>query len=225
MSYRRLFLHWQRVFLPFMLPETFFFSVYSRTQIHFTVAIDFTASNGECVGLSLPPFCPRSCDLWMLWFLYHLRFFLWYIDCEHLRFLLHLLFFLLTINSFLCLVFLHSIDILNECRFILFNINMVNVSSIKALLWLRVSGIVSVFPLTWLTHWLPFPVWVGNPSQSTSLHYMNPYQMNAYAMALKAVGEIIQDYDSDKMFPALGFGAKLPPDGRVSHEFPLASKL
>ncbi|KAG7283866.1 hypothetical protein CRUP_034053 [Coryphaenoides rupestris] len=53
-----------------------------------------------------------------------------------------------------------------------------------------------------------------NPSQSTSLHYMNPYQMNAYAMALKAVGEIIQDYDSDKMFPALGFGAKLPPDGR-----------
>lgn len=53
---------------------------------------------------------------------------------------------------------------------------------------------------------------------------MNPYQMNAYAMALKAVGEIIQDYDSDKMFPALGFGAKLPPDGRVSHEFPLVSK-
>src|SRR4029434_10140222 len=50
---------------------------------------------------------------------------------------------------------------------------------------------------------------------------MHPYQMNAYAMALKAVGEIIQDYDSDKMFPALGFGAKLPPDGRVSHEFPL----
>ncbi|XP_038605281.1 copine-5 isoform X1 [Tachyglossus aculeatus] len=61
----------------------------------------------------------------------------------------------------------------------------------------------------------------GNPSQSTSLHYMNPYQLNAYAMALKAVGEIIQDYDSDKMFPALGFGAKIPPDGKVSHEFPL----
>lgn len=64
----------------------------------------------------------------------------------------------------------------------------------------------------------------GNPSQSTSLHYMNPYQLNAYAMALKAVGEIIQDYDSDKMFPALGFGAKLPPDGRVSHEFPLVRR-
>ncbi|KAG5845836.1 copine-8 isoform X1 [Anguilla anguilla] len=61
----------------------------------------------------------------------------------------------------------------------------------------------------------------GNPAQPTSLHYMSPYQLNAYAMALKAVGDIIQDYDSDKMFPALGFGAKLPPDGRVSHEFAL----
>lgn len=67
-------------------------------------------------------------------------------------------------------------------------------------------------------------MWTGNPSQPTSLHYMNPYQVNAYAMALRAVGEIIQDYDSDKMFPALGFGAKLPPDGRVSHEFALVSK-
>uniref|UniRef100_A0A3B3C8I6 Copine 8 n=1 Tax=Oryzias melastigma TaxID=30732 RepID=A0A3B3C8I6_ORYME len=63
--------------------------------------------------------------------------------------------------------------------------------------------------------------YTGNPAQPTSLHYMSPYQLNAYAMALKAVGEIIQDYDSDKMFPALGFGAKLPPDGRVSHEFAL----
>uniref|UniRef100_A0A6Q2YED7 C2 domain-containing protein n=1 Tax=Esox lucius TaxID=8010 RepID=A0A6Q2YED7_ESOLU len=62
----------------------------------------------------------------------------------------------------------------------------------------------------------------GDPSQPTSLHYINPYQMNAYAMALKAVGEIIQDYDSDKLFPAYGFGAKLPPDGKISHAFPLS---
>lgn len=53
---------------------------------------------------------------------------------------------------------------------------------------------------------------------------MSPYQLNDYAMALRAVGEIIQDYDSDKMFPALGFGAKLPPDGRVSHEFALVRR-
>lgn len=65
----------------------------------------------------------------------------------------------------------------------------------------------------------------GNPSQPTSLHYMSPYHLNAYALALRAVGEIIQDYDSDKLFPALGFGAKLPPDGRVSHEFPLVRTI
>uniref|UniRef100_A0A3B4WLV7 Copine family member 9 n=1 Tax=Seriola lalandi dorsalis TaxID=1841481 RepID=A0A3B4WLV7_SERLL len=75
------------------------------------------------------------------------------------------------------------------------------------------SGTVSTPPLPYL------PV-ISSP---TSLHYMSPYQMNAYAMALKAVGEIIQDYDSDKLFPAYGFGAKLPPDGKISHAFPLSA--
>ncbi|XP_033745300.1 copine-8-like isoform X2 [Pecten maximus] len=60
----------------------------------------------------------------------------------------------------------------------------------------------------------------GNPSSPTSLHYNSPYQPNQYGSAIQAVGEIIQDYDSDKMFPVLGFGAKLP-DGSVSHEFPV----
>merc|ERR1711902_308346 len=44
---------------------------------------------------------------------------------------------------------------------------------------------------------------------------------NQYITAIKAVGEIIEDYDSDKLFPALGFGARVPPDGKVSHEFHL----
>lgn len=60
----------------------------------------------------------------------------------------------------------------------------------------------------------------GNPSSPNSLHYINPYQPNQYVAAIQAVGEIIQDYDSDKLFPVLGFGAKLP-DGSVSHEFPV----
>ncbi|KAJ8047872.1 Copine-8 [Holothuria leucospilota] len=62
---------------------------------------------------------------------------------------------------------------------------------------------------------------IGNPSHSNSLHYINPYQPNHYEQAIGAVGEVIQDYDSDKLFPVLGFGAKIPPDGRVSHEFPV----
>ncbi|XP_038067403.1 copine-8-like isoform X2 [Patiria miniata] len=59
----------------------------------------------------------------------------------------------------------------------------------------------------------------GDPRQPTSLHYVNPYQPNAYLRALRAVGEVIQDYDHDKLFPALGFGARLPPTRQVQHEF------
>ncbi len=29
----------------------------------------------------------------------------------------------------------------------------------------------------------------------------------------------MEDYDTDRMFPALGFGAKVPPGMSVSHEF------
>uniref|UniRef100_A0A8D0D8S2 Copine family member 9 n=1 Tax=Sander lucioperca TaxID=283035 RepID=A0A8D0D8S2_SANLU len=83
------------------------------------------------------------------------------------------------------------------------------------------SGTVST-PTSPMSYFLFIGI-LSNPSQPTSLHYMSPYQMNAYAMALKAVGEIIQDYDSDKLFPAYGFGAKLPPDGKISHGFPLNS--
>ena len=56
----------------------------------------------------------------------------------------------------------------------------------------------------------------GDPRDPRSLHFNSPGQPNQYEMAIKAVGEIIQDYDTDKLFPALGFGARLPPDGRVS---------
>ncbi|XP_041375349.1 copine-3-like isoform X2 [Gigantopelta aegis] len=59
----------------------------------------------------------------------------------------------------------------------------------------------------------------GNPAQPTSLHYINPYQPNEYMQAIRAVGDVCQDYDSDKLFPVLGFGAKIPPNWQVSHEF------
>ncbi|XP_075778033.1 copine-4 isoform X2 [Pelodiscus sinensis] len=52
----------------------------------------------------------------------------------------------------------------------------------------------------------------GDPRNSCSLHYIHPYQPNEYLKALVAVGEICQDYDSDKMFPAFGFGARIPPE-------------
>jgi len=60
----------------------------------------------------------------------------------------------------------------------------------------------------------------GNPQTSNSLHYIDPTgRPNQYLTAINSVGEIIQDYDTDKLFPALGFGARLPPFGNISHEF------
>lgn len=35
----------------------------------------------------------------------------------------------------------------------------------------------------------------GDPRNSCSLHYINPFQPNEYLQALVAVGEVCQDYD------------------------------
>ncbi|KAF5915105.1 hypothetical protein HPG69_013375, partial [Diceros bicornis minor] len=59
----------------------------------------------------------------------------------------------------------------------------------------------------------------GDPRNSCSLHYNNPFQPNEHLQALAAVGEMCQDYDSDKRFSALGFGAWIPPKYEVSHDF------
>ncbi|XP_062235200.1 copine-3-like isoform X1 [Platichthys flesus] len=61
----------------------------------------------------------------------------------------------------------------------------------------------------------------GDPSSPRSLHYVNPDGYNEYLAAIWAVGNVIQDYDSNKMFPVFGFGAKIPPSWQVSHEFPI----
>ena len=60
----------------------------------------------------------------------------------------------------------------------------------------------------------------GAPSDPRSLHYIDGRgTLNQYELAIRSVGEIIEDYDTDRLFPVLGFGARLPPDGRVSHCF------
>jgi len=63
----------------------------------------------------------------------------------------------------------------------------------------------------------------GDPRDPRSLHYItgDPNRPNQYVTALRSVGQVCQDYDTDKMFPALGFGARLPPNWNVAHEFPL----
>ncbi|XP_074317138.1 protein BONZAI 1-like [Silene latifolia] len=61
----------------------------------------------------------------------------------------------------------------------------------------------------------------GNPRLPDSLHYIDPSgRPNAYQKAIMEVGGVLQFYDSDKHFPAWGFGAR-PIDGPVSHCFNL----
>ncbi|XP_027931663.1 protein BONZAI 3-like isoform X1 [Vigna unguiculata] len=61
----------------------------------------------------------------------------------------------------------------------------------------------------------------GNPQHSDSLHYIDAYgRLNPYQKAIIEVGEVIQVYDSDRRFPAWGFGGKMP-GGTVSHCFNL----
>ncbi|XP_074646861.1 copine-3-like isoform X2 [Tubulanus polymorphus] len=61
----------------------------------------------------------------------------------------------------------------------------------------------------------------GDPRTPNSLHYIDPHRPNEYMQAIYAVGAVCQDYDSDKMFPALGFGARIPPNNQLSFEFAL----
>uniref|UniRef100_A0A4W3HYJ8 Copine-3 n=1 Tax=Callorhinchus milii TaxID=7868 RepID=A0A4W3HYJ8_CALMI len=61
----------------------------------------------------------------------------------------------------------------------------------------------------------------GDPRSPDSLHHISPNGLNEYLMAIWSVGMVVQDYDSDKLFPAFGFGAQIPPNWQVSHEFPL----
>ncbi|XP_030612092.1 copine-3-like [Archocentrus centrarchus] len=61
----------------------------------------------------------------------------------------------------------------------------------------------------------------GDPESPQSLHYISPDGYNEYLAAIWAVGNVIQDYDSNKMFPVFGFGAQVPPSWQVSHLFPV----
>ncbi|XP_051203165.1 protein BONZAI 3 isoform X1 [Lolium perenne] len=61
----------------------------------------------------------------------------------------------------------------------------------------------------------------GDPRTPQSLHYIDPSgRPNSYQQAILGVSEVLQFYDSDRRFPAWGFGAKIP-QGFISHCFNL----
>ncbi|GER49043.1 calcium-dependent phospholipid-binding protein [Striga asiatica] len=61
----------------------------------------------------------------------------------------------------------------------------------------------------------------GDPRSPESLHYIDHTgRLNSYQRAIREIGEVIQFYDSDRRFPAWGFGGRMP-DGKISHCFNL----
>jgi hypothetical protein len=58
----------------------------------------------------------------------------------------------------------------------------------------------------------------GNPAYPTSLHYVNPYEPNEYMKAIRAVGDVLAAYDSDRQFPVRlpPFPLPSPPRGRLA---------
>ncbi|XP_030959737.1 protein BONZAI 3-like [Quercus lobata] len=61
----------------------------------------------------------------------------------------------------------------------------------------------------------------GNPWNPDSLHHIDPFgRLNPYQQAIMEVGEVIQFYDSNRRFPAWGFGGRTI-DGTISHCFNL----
>ena len=58
----------------------------------------------------------------------------------------------------------------------------------------------------------------GNPAIPGTLHHIDPTGApNQYQSAIASVGAVLQEYDTDKLFPIWGFGARI--DGQVSHCF------
>lgn len=64
----------------------------------------------------------------------------------------------------------------------------------------------------------------GRNLNGGSLHDFNEAR-NQYIPAIRAVGNILQNYDTDQKFPAYGFGACIPPVQSVSHLFAMNGKI
>jgi hypothetical protein len=76
-----------------------------------------------------------------------------------------------------------------------------------------------------LTIAVDFTLSNGNPSNPDSLHHYDPAR-NQYLKAITAVGRILENYDSDKMFPIVGFGGKVPMLlDKTSHCFALNGNI
>ena len=49
----------------------------------------------------------------------------------------------------------------------------------------------------------------GEVNNISSLHYLNPNKLNQYQQAILNVGNIVINYDTDRLVPTYGFGGKV----------------
>lgn len=61
----------------------------------------------------------------------------------------------------------------------------------------------------------------GDFRKKSSLHYFSKNFENHYEKAIKICGQIVGQYDSDKIYPVYGYGAIVPNQSKVSHCFNL----
>jgi len=59
----------------------------------------------------------------------------------------------------------------------------------------------------------------GAPSTPQSLHHRGTTGLNEYQKAILSIGEVLEPYDSDNLYPCYGFGGQV--NGGVNHCFPL----
>ncbi|KAJ6231875.1 copine [Anaeramoeba flamelloides] len=59
----------------------------------------------------------------------------------------------------------------------------------------------------------------GQPEETNSLHYHDPYTFNDYQNGIMTCGGILSSYNYSQEYPVYGFGAKI--DDKPSHCFPL----
>ncbi|KNC50909.1 copine-8 [Thecamonas trahens ATCC 50062] len=60
----------------------------------------------------------------------------------------------------------------------------------------------------------------GNPANPSSLHYLSPYEANAYERAMTAVGAVVAPYDHDQEFPPLALVPGSPQAPVAIHGMP-----
>ena len=60
-----------------------------------------------------------------------------------------------------------------------------------------------------------------DPHNPKSLHFVHPTQPNQYIRTMLSISDVVSEYDTDKNFPAFGFGAMLPGTNDASHFFHL----